>query len=209
MAEPNGATAIGDDLYLFRSPVPSRECLISAHGGTKGGNELFQVPDRVTVQFYTYHGFSLIDPGLALAAARPAPKEVIEGPGMCHEYLLSKYQGRHGGGKESYDDVERAVKSEADRLLGARSKLRALEAQGASPTKLAMAQSNVATSHPFNVVTIRNRFFSGTMRLSTLIQQVRLVAPEIQLFHCSFCRTSVTHETDYSTRATSSQVVRG
>ena len=66
MPKPAAATAIGDDLYLFRSPIPSEECLISAHGGTAGGNALFDVPAGVTVNFYTFHGFSLIDPGLDL-----------------------------------------------------------------------------------------------------------------------------------------------
>jgi hypothetical protein len=207
MAKPAAATAIGDDLYLFRSPIPSEECLISAHGGTAGGNALFDVPATVTVNFYTFHGFSLIDPGLALAKARPDPKEQIIGPAKSHDYFLSKYQGRHGGANETYGDIEGAVRAEATRTLDARGKLRHVASTGARGTKLAMAQSNVDASRPFSVVTIRNRFFSGAVRLSDVVRQVRVVAPEIRVFHCSFCRTSMQHDAGLSTTAGSSKVV--
>lgn len=208
MAKPAAATAIGDDLYLFRSPIPSDEVLISAHGGAVGSNVLFTVPAGVTVNFYTFHGFSLIDPGLALAKARPEPKEAITGPGKSNDYFLSKYQGRHGNVNETYDDIDEAVRGEAKRTLDARSKLRQLQAGGASGPKVAMARANVDSSHPFNVVTIRNRFFSGAVRLSDVVHQVRVVAPEIRVFHCSFCRTSMEHDAGFSTAAGSSRVVR-
>lgn len=208
MAKPAAATAIGDDLYLFRSPIPSDECLVSAHGGTMGGNVLFDVPAGISVLFYTFHGFSLIDPGLALAKARPDPKERVDGPGKSHDYFLSKYQGRHGKANETYDDIEHAVRDEAKRTLDARGKVRQLKSAGATGPKLAMAQSKVDTSHPFSVVTIRNRFFSGAVRLSDVVRQVQVVAPEIRVFHCSFCRTSMAHDAGLSTTAGSSKVER-
>ena len=61
-------------------------------------------------------------------------------------------------------------------------------------------------SHPFSVVTIRNRSFSGAVRLSDVVYQARVVAPEIRVFHCSFCRTSIRHDTGLSTIAGSSAV---
>jgi hypothetical protein len=208
MAKPAAATAIGDDLYLFRSRIPSEECLISAHGGTAGGNALFDVPAGVTVNFYTFHGFSLMDPGLALARTRPKPKEQIAGPGKSHDYFLSKYQGRHGGANETYDDIDGAIRAEAKRTLDVRGKLRQLKGAGVTGPKLAMAQGNVDAAHPFSVVTIRNRFFSGAVRLSDVVRQVRVVAPELRVFHCSFCRTSMQHDAGLSTAAGSSKVLR-
>ena len=89
-----------------------------------------------------------------------------------------------------------------------RGKLRDLSSKGVTGPKLAMAQSNADAAHPFNVVTIRNRFFSAAVRLSDVVHQVRVVAPEIRVFHCSFCRTSMEHDAGLSTKAGSSKVER-
>jgi hypothetical protein len=197
MAKPDGAMAIGDDLYLFFAKVPSDECLITAHGGAFSGNVMFSVAGGVTLNFYAPHGFNLTDPGLALVYSRPEPTEVASGPGNCHDYELSKYQGRHNSAGETYGTIANAVGAESDRFLKARQKV-----QGAGNEKQReLAQGQLAMTHPFHVVTIRNRWASAAVRLSRVVSEVRAVVPMIRVFHCSFCRGHMHNPASPSARA--------
>ena len=197
MSKPDGAMAIGRHLYLFTAKVPTDECLITAHGGAFSGNKMFDVPPGVKLNFYVPHGFTLQDPGLALVYSRPAPSEMVVGPAQCHEYDLSKYQGRHGNNSESYDDISSAVHNESMNLV----RRRRAVADARPGIKRQIAQDQLSQVRPFNVVTIRNRFGSSGVHLSDVITQVRQVVPMIRVFHCSFCRSHMHIDTGASAGA--------
>jgi len=152
MSKPDGAMAIGRHLYLFTAKVPTDECLISAHGGGLSGNVMFSVPSGVSVHFYVPHGFTLQDPGIALAAARRQPTETVVGPGQCHDYELSKFQGRHGNNAETYESISTRVERESADLL----KYRRRVADASSDVMRQGAQVQLDSVHPFHAVTIRS-----------------------------------------------------
>jgi len=197
MSKPDGAMAIGRHLYLFTAKVPTDECLISAHGGGLSGNVMFSVPSGVSVHFYVPHGFTLQDPGIALAAARRQPTETVVGPGQCHDYELSKFQGRHGNNAETYESISTRVERESADLL----KYRRRVADASSDVMRQGAQVQLDSVHPFHAVTIRNRFASADMRLSEVIRKVREVMPMIKVFHCSFCRSPMHADAGMSAKA--------
>lgn len=200
---PPGATPIGDNFYLFKSPISTPECLISAHGGHERERH-FQVPSGLTVHFYALHGFTLMDPGTALLNAKVAPKESITGPGKCHDYSLSKYQGSHNKAGESYTTIADQLKNTAASRTDAQQKYMVEAAKGAPAWKLSMLRDKVTTQNPVNVVTVRNRVGAGDQLLSTLINAVHSAFPEITIFHCSFCRSSMNFDAGLSHKATMS-----
>jgi putative adhesin Stv-like protein len=197
---PAGATPVGKYFYLFKSPISTPECLISAHGGHDRERH-FQVPAGVTVNFYALHGFTLQDPGTALLNAQVNPKESIAGPTSCHDYSLSKYQGRHNKAGETYASIDAQVQSTAQARTAAQSKYMKAAAQGAPDWKLGIARQNVTSQNAINIVTVRNRVGAGDIRLSDLITAVRGAFPSITIFHCSFCRSSMNFDAGLSQKA--------
>jgi hypothetical protein len=189
---PAGATPIGKNFYLFKAISSTPECLISAHGG-HDREQHFEVPAGVTVHFYALHGFVLNDPGTALLNAQITPKESITGPASCHDYTLSKYQGRHNrGGRETYASIATQVQNTAQARSAAQAKYVQAAASAKTPDfKLDLLASNVTTHKEINIVTVRNRFGASDQLLSTLINEVRAAYPSIKIFHCSFCRSSM------------------
>lgn len=197
---PAGATPIGDNFYLFKSPISTPECLISAHGGHERERH-FQVPSGVTVHFYALHGFTLSDPGTALLNVEVQPKESIRGPGACHDYSLSKYQGKHNKAGESYKSIANQIQNTARERTAAQQKYMEAAAKGTPDFKMSILRDNVTSRKPVNIVTVRNRVGAGDMLLSTLIAAVRTTYPSITVFHCSFCRSSMHFDAGLSHKA--------
>lgn len=188
---PPGAMPVGENFYLFKAVSSTPECLISAHGGHDRERH-FQLPAGVTVHFYALHGFVLLDPGTAVLNAQITPKESISGPAGCHDYSLSKYQGRHNAsGQETYASIATQVQTTAEARTDAQAKYIKGAAAGAPDWKLGMLRDTVTSRKEINIATVRNRFGAGDMLLSSLINAVHVAYPSITIFHCSFCRSSM------------------
>ena len=197
---PAGATPIGDNFYLFKALSSTPECLISAHGGHERERH-FQVPPGITLHFYALHGFTLMDPGTAVLNAKLTPKETITGPGKCHDYSLSKYQGRHNTNNESYGSIATQIQATGAARSEAQSKYIKAAAANAPAFKLGMLRESVVSRHEVNVVTVRNRFGAGDMLLSELITAVHGAFPSLTVFHCSFCRSSMNFDAGLGQKA--------
>lgn len=179
----------GRELYIFKSEVAGvTECLISAHGGDIGINGNFRVREagaNVRIVFYTDHGESVIAPTSVLREGF-TPVETLSGDDVCHNYLLSKYQGKHSGNSETYQSIQQEVESSDTGFQLA-----------STPEGRAFILGNPQlktmydTIRPGHIVTIRNRLPVNAPNLKTVIQQVRQLMPEVQTFHCSFCRANL------------------
>jgi hypothetical protein len=200
---PEGATPVGSHFYLFKSPMPSTECLISAHGGHER-ERTFLVPAGITIHFYALHGFTLNDPGIALLNASVTPKESITGgPKVtCHDYSLSKYQGTHSKGRETYGSINQQVAATAQGRSTAQEKYLQYVSQGQPDWKLGIEQQKIQSNKPVHIATIRNRFLGGDMKLSAVLSGIRKAQPNINTFHCSFCRSSLYFDAGMSHKAT-------
>ena len=191
----------GSQLYVW-SQTPggmspnTTECVISAHGGASIINSTFV--SGVELIFYCPHGSTLMDegilPDILLGTIVSQPPVV---PGQCQDYSLSKYQGRHSGGTETYEMVqtmdERTVKDAG-----------AFKTQAEQLINTGLTQENVQTFEKgFNlldkvsnyrwkdIVTIRNRGGRLDPMLSEVITTLRGAGFTYSTIHCSFCRSSV------------------
>ncbi|MEO0558470.1 MAG: putative adhesin [Bacteroidota bacterium] len=205
MATPPGATPVGNNYYLFKSPVPTSECLISAHGG-HGRERHFVVPPGVTLHFYAFHGFIQSDPGINFLTDNPIPKETIKGLAgqqvKCHDYGLTKYQGRHNTQGETYGSIQNKVNRTARNIKSSTEAFVRYVSKGGSDEKNIDAMlATMGSYRPIDIVTVRNRTFSGERMLSDLIQKVRIASPGTNVFHCSFCRSSDHYDAGLSQKA--------
>jgi hypothetical protein len=184
---PEGAaTPVGNYLYLFRSPLDTTECLISAHGGYKKSTKTFNLKAGLTVKFYGVHNKVLGDPGLGVMEKNP--KVVNSHPNPDGEavldYILSKYQGTHSSANETYDKIAATLASETHQM------------------KIYLKNKDYVEKHPaikaiyealkaVHVITIRNRFMHANVNLSTVIEEITKFDSTIKTFHCSFCRSLI------------------
>lgn len=197
--KPQGAVAVGSNLYLFKSETNSVDCIISAHGGYVSANKSFTVPAGVKLVFYGPHGAALLDPKINRFIDKHAdaePVEVFEGGQECRNYLLSKYQGAHAGSTgtkvvETYGQIASGVSAND---LARRNKFDTLlqAASVASPdaTQVKLSMSEIDKTRSGSVLTIRNRWnvFMG-VPLKEAITDARKAFPTLREFHCLFCRS--------------------
>lgn len=158
--------------YVIGNTKDATECFIGAHGGNVGENYFidntsFTVPTGCHVTFYQPHGhcFQMNNNFLRTGAPmQDASEGDVEFPAgsSCTNYLLSKFEGRHGvsGGQDAW------------------------ESEGT--TYQAMQQ--IAQDAGVVMVTIRNRWSAANVSLKDTIAAVRKLAPNITHFHCLFCR---------------------
>lgn len=182
--------AIGSYIYLHRPNRPFNadefHLLISAHGVVAGST--FRVPDWANLHFYGKHGAALSDPGF---------REIIEGKYQvfeskmggetCPDYFVSKYQGRHGNRRETYEKLQEAVQSNSDWLDTVQ---RLAAAGNARAVKSTLNRQNFAFY--FDVLTIRNRYHGITapmgVKLSWVLAELANHGYRYNQIHCSFCR---------------------
>jgi hypothetical protein len=176
--------------YLLLPNEPTDRVIISAHGGhamlTKTNS--FTVPSNVVLRFYSDDTKSVLDPGFNnFYRGEAAPKEIITEGDKCFDYLLTKYQGKHGAKDETYESIaaviNESVKARAQ-LLGKAASTSSSAAKG----KFLQAASREKVAA---VVTIRNRRFRGDATLSMIIDGVKKHTPSIVIFDCLFCRSTM------------------
>jgi hypothetical protein len=180
MSVPTGATPLGHSLYLFRSKIKTTECVIACHGGFKSENRLFTVPDGVTINFYIWHGESLIDPRVEMfgwTLEGDSIAESLTGGLSCYNYILEKDSGQDNDAAAQYERISTKIRE---------SNLQRWRA----PTfqSPALRNTTLANNVPRHVVTIRHRRFHSAMTLSRVISEVRDALPSVTTFHCKFCR---------------------
>ena len=185
---------IGRYVYLFKSSTDSVNCVISAHGGYIFENRSFTVPNGVALKFFANHGNAAMDAGMStflnkLAGAQPV--ETLVANQVCKNYLLTKYQGRHGEENETYATIMRDV----DGIDTARQKwmdrIDKAKQEGGKEATLNSYLLSLAKISGASVITIRNRFNVLTgIPLADVIRDVRRVEPTISNFYCSFCRAN-------------------
>lgn len=179
---PQGATALGSHFYLFKSATNKTDCLISAHGGFRKTTATFNV-SGCTLYFYVDHGSALADPGMALMYKKGKPVETIGNNEKCRNYILSKYQGRHSKGRETYETIQEAIQTDdafTSQVLGLK------DVMDERSWLLSMQQTK-----SMSVLTIRNRWFNTNQNLSDAIKAARREMNTLVNFHCSFCRSLI------------------
>ncbi len=188
---------VGKSLYLFTTGVGSYadECVISAHGGYSSSTKKFSV-QATSLKYYVNHGDVQQDFGIAKFGGTGITKpEVIEPIGagqQSYNYELSKYQGRHGGTKnkpaETYDSIKGEQISINEAVEAQKLMIEKLIAKGESQDRLDKVRA--AVSRSFDVVTVRNRWFSSGTNLKDVIAQISKVH-KYSVYHCFFCRSKM------------------
>lgn len=176
--------AIGKKMYLLTRQAGqyANMLVISAHGGISEKKQPTFNNKYGTLHFYSVHGHVTDDLGIRNFIFGGKASQLVESivaDRPCFDYSLSKYQGKHAGtpGKpaETYESIEEAqdyVDDYNQMLLDAGDRA----PRGARPAV------------DFDVLTIRNRWWSGDVTLKTALEAVAQVNryPDI---HCYFCRS--------------------
>jgi hypothetical protein len=195
MAIPEGATALGSNLYLFKSGTNSVDCIISAHGGFVSESRTFTVPGNLALRFYSSHGASVIDPSIAeffRSQERAAPVETFAGGDKCPNYLLSKYQGDdHNKMGETYGMVNTSMTNrDKQRGKNFNALMRASDSDNPNPDLRQLYLEQLTNAPGASVLTIRDRWnvLMG-VTLADAVKAVRKAVPTIGVIHCLFCRS--------------------
>jgi len=199
-------TEIGATLYLFhRQGNFANDVVISAHGGyPRNRPTFFNVPNDVQFLFYSLHDEPATDFGLAgFTNSTSKIKETKAAGAECVNYNVSKYQERAAGkGLWSFQGFRRMGRSKesygtiADNLTSA-DELNDMYAGALATMTPQEIQAKYSITRPiplFDVVTIRNRWFSGDAAYSSGMLDLRTVLERVQqvhtyaTVHCFFCR---------------------
>jgi len=187
--------AIGDDLYLWTYDAagnPAPNLVISAHGGYSGEDRITR-PQGTTLAFYGPHKVALQDPGLDKIMDARAKAVAVNHGGTCINYFLSKYQGKHSKGAETYQSIgdlltKGTTWEQMNQLLAGDPKAAQM---GIKP----VPQTLVDQYKSYDVLTIRNRWNIGRgVKLGTVLDRLEKFAGgkyKYPMIHCSFCRVDM------------------
>lgn len=184
MVVPN-AIPMGDHLYFFESEFGGNKCIITAHGAYLTNRDTFSLSslgDDIRLFFYGEHNKVLLDPGLdILSSNQEVVNEYPRDGDMVNNYRLSKFTGRHSGGDETYERIEEMLALHAEQMQRFEDNK---DYVLANPAIKRLYESQ-ASCH---IVTVRRRF-KFVVSLKYVIETVRSHRPDIQDFHCLFCRS--------------------
>lgn len=180
---------LGEDLYLWgvgsKGPTyATQSVMISSHGRAMlFGTTWFTVPHNVTISFLGPQGATLIDPGFEEAATSAGPRastqknkpmnayeEYVSGS-ICPDYYLTKYQGSHSKGGESYEDINDFLGDPQER-----------------------DSTNAFARFPMDILTVRNRgknfsrLVGMTISLSQAVNMLTGYSYRYEKVVCCFCR---------------------
>jgi hypothetical protein len=182
---------VGDHAIVWsrgkKKPTGEKGCVISAHGGEAqiNGTLTLRSPS-ITLVWYGPHGVPLKDPMVGMVARKLVVEHgtttVARGTTPDQDYILSKFQGKHGGGKvqlEDYDSIRQGMHPET---------YQDFISQG---FKVMDQERNLAPI-VLDVVTIRNRnCFYSSPTLFKVISDLHANGWIYNEIHCSFCRGAV------------------
>jgi len=173
---------IGKNLYLFSADVGGYKdtLVISAHGGYDASSGDCDPPPGTELVFYVPHGAIQQDFGIGRFKNGVPRYESFTQGNPCVDYSLSKYQGRHAGTKDKPAETYESIVGE----------IAGIEDEVARQRKYAgkKGYNNTKVINTFDVLTIRNRAFSGDVLLTTALQAVTRVHA-YTIVHCFFCRS--------------------
>lgn len=162
--------------------------IISAHGGIKKTTkEDLMIPQNYVLFYYTTHGATAGDFGINKFAAPTPPPHIghpMHGGKYTYNYELSKYQGRHGNPAETYKSIQ-AQSTSATNHNNILNNLTDAE-------RHKLAGQSAGVQKLYDVVTIRNRFFSSGSDLKTILEQIGRLRGQVSnnlVIHCFFCRS--------------------
>ena len=182
---------LGDRLYIFESSLTTHRCMITAHGGYWMGTGKFTIPQGITIYLYAPHGTVLSDPGIDFLTNEKGnePIDILQGGSQCWNYILSKYQGRHGSQKETYQSIASHVKKNDDIISGFNESINTALDKGNEVAANKMINYAIK-NRGAHVVTIRHRRFKADVNLKHVIDKVTAAYPDVTEFHCSHCRSN-------------------
>lgn len=170
--------AVGKQLYVWSSSSSGKSrdvAVISAHGCGALVNGMDTAPKGIKLIFYCPHGYSLEDPKIETIVAGVTPPAI--GPHKVQDYWLTKYQ-------EAESKTARTRPAETYKDIYELPELFAkMHAFGEKYDKSA----NYADIK-MDVVTIRNRAFHISPRLSWVLKELWANGYKYSEVHCSFCR---------------------
>jgi hypothetical protein len=196
---PYHQNAVGERIYVFSENHGAKStncdhCVISAHGRQTIMNSTF-TNNAVNLHYYVPHGYSLKDPGLrAIMQQSKRPCQIIQA-GRSPDYVLSKFQGRHGNNAETYTSIGNDINTAAVMLTNIQNSINHLNGFQRPDTKdidqyRTMAEKTLSRrSRKMDVVTIRNRRLRFDLNLSDVIQILHQHGYNYTNIHCSFCRS--------------------
>lgn len=204
--------AVGEKTYAWTlragGPTPGvAECVISAHGRQCIINP-GTVLQNVQFIFYSPHGYALNDPGLAevlTGGVRPSGPPVAAA--QCQDYVLSKWQGRHGAGDaETYGTIgamEQTFVDNASRasnnLLNALNRVLNPPVPGAPRQGPNLLNNMIVRNQALvdrwawrmDIISIRNRLAKKNPMLSEVVADLHAAGYGYTRIHCCFCRCSI------------------
>jgi hypothetical protein len=189
--------AVGEKVYVWskRTGGPSSDangqCVISAHGAQSVINSRFPIRN-VKLIFYNPHGSSLVDPGIkSIMTGGKLPTEVVAS-GTCRDYLLSKYQGRHQGGRGPGSETYEFIGGLGDQVEGQAEIWRDIYRDAFKRGDIdALRQASHLLSRYnswMDIVTIRHRPLKIDPMLSEVITALQKAGYRYTTIHCVFCR---------------------
>ena len=182
--------AVGSTIYLHRSDrafdPETTHLMITAHGAAMPGN--FRVPKWAALHFYGRHGAAIEDPGFRdILDGKYQVIETANPDDVCHNYLLSKYQGRHGNVRETYEALQHAVQMNSEFLDGIHEMVARRDDRINRVVNRSMGSRGFG--YHFDFLTIRNRWHHKLgVQLSTVLSQLDRAGYRYENIHCSFCR---------------------
>ena len=194
---------LGGTLYLFKYSVISyaNKLVISAHGGACKSPANFALLAGERLLFYSLHGQEAPARSLNYATGRLnrgegaiGSAEDVTGPGNCRNYILQKYQGVHATSGETYDMLQKLQDPGADtamKMFRNPHNLRKKSADGTIEPSQYLREvplPEVRNGGPFDILTIRNRWYSGSVTLEEAMKEIRKLGHQYLEIHCSFCR---------------------
>lgn len=143
---------LGDHFYLWLPEEQSNIVVISSHGAVL--NSMFMMPLNSTFKYYslpTTSAYGGLETTIYDDKVRDTREYSTAHPkwNVIDDYILEKFQGRHGGGSESYDDIRRFVDEHKMNVLSVRHRTSIFVNKAEKQTYLSRAVSLISTSYPY------------------------------------------------------------
>lgn len=169
---------LGDNIYLWTPTGGVTDTVvISAHGGYNGGS--FVSRKGTSYKFYS----SMTQSAYGALSKVLHPDQVKDTTDCSHaklnwntvdNYILQKFQGKHGGNSESYDDIKKFVDQDNLSVVSIRNRTGSQKRADNNPVTLKEVYDMIEAKYP------------GT----------------VQVYHCLFCRVDATGSSPYKNMLT-------
>jgi len=191
-------------LYVWsetKGGASKRKAVISAHGGAASSTGMAGAPSS-TLIFYSPHGHILNDPSLeAILAGTVMPYGDAINSKASPDYELAKYTDTTGKVKHNKAGETYATVAGLDSRFASAHKTYSdqvsmlaemVTAEGGDQYFGSFVQSSnlerMYKSLPMDIITIRNRFWHSSPKLSDVLRLLGQYGYHYDEIHCNFCR---------------------